>query len=310
MVEAGRDVEHVTVSLIAMDESFVLDRATLEVRSSSRSGLLFDAARPSTIPGRVFTVLRTSQQVAVADVLGGAGNQFDLPAPVPVGGFLTGTSPDGRWFAVAGASDLMVCDAEGDCHSTIVSGPIAPVAVHVDTAGVATVLDDQGVLHTTAGDVIGEPLADRTVTAAAHVQDDRFVAVMSDGELLILGPGREPTNFGEVPEGRRPYAIEVSPDQSAFALIGDETDIVDAGDGRVLAILSPSTELAPSSVTDVAFDDDVHGGVLVRENGDVERFDIPTVDEAVSYVTTRQPRPVNSDDRAAITGAAEEQRSP
>lgn len=196
----------------------------------------------------------------------------------------------------------------GDPYASYVT--IAPVAVHVDTAGMATVLDNQGVLHTTAGDVIGEPLTDRSITAAAHVEDDRFVAVTSDGELLILEPGREPTHVGEVPEGRRPYAIEVSPDQSALALIGEETDVVDAGDGRVLAILPPSTELAPSSVTDVAFDDDVHGGVLVRENGDVERFDIPTVDESVGYVTTHQPRPVNSDDRAAITGAVEEQRTP
>lgn len=301
LIVAGQGSDVATVSLVDSEETVMLDRQTVEVIDRGRVNGLLDPARPTNVAGKVYKVNIDSQKLQVIDLPNQSVASTEIPGGVLGWSFLTSASPDGEWFALADASRLLVHSPDGAFSVTELGVVTDPVAVWVDNDGAAGVIDTRGAVHTSDGDRRAVRIGNRPIVAATPLKDGRYLVATVEGTVLEIA-GSESRVVGEVDTPNRPQVLRVSPDGLYVALIGpDSTDVIAIGDGALVARL---TSWESAHVSDVAFDDDSSGGLLVRSNGIVERFDMFPDGSALSFIADNQPRDVTAADLelAAIEG--------
>lgn len=299
-IVAAPGSERATATATPAFDVAVVDRPTGRVTNSFSIGGLDAPVRPAATVGRGVRFYPSGPTTWDVE----ARTTVDLPpAPLSSGERSIVVSPDGRTVAVVGEAATYVVSADDvdagwreEQHDQV----DRPVAARVDDAGRATVLFATGALWRSGGGG-----STRLVEVAERLEvgridaDGTIVAVAADGRVLA-GDESGLAPRGEVARDVRPYAVDVSADGTHAAVIGlRRTQVVRLGDGMIVAEDIVAEDYR--AVTAVLFDDDdpAGGGVTVRADGSIRRWDLVPPADAGAALRGGAPRQLTDEERAS-----------
>ena len=278
----------------------IVDRRTGRVARSASIGGIDAPVRPAATVGRGVRFYPNAPSTWDVE----ARASVDLPpAPLSPSERSMVVSPDGRTVAVVGEAATYVVSAD-DVDAGWREEPYdqvdRPVAARVDDAGRATVLFANGALWRS-----GDGSSTRLVDGAERLEvgrispDGTIVAVAADARVLV-GDDTGLAPRGEVARDVRPYAVDVSADGTHAAVIGlRRTQVVRLDEGTIVAEDIVDEDYRP--ITAMLFDDDdpAGGGVAVRADGSVRRWDLVRPADVGAALRDGAPRRLTDEERAS-----------